>query len=550
MSTEARAEAAPRESLVARAQTFADEHWWALDVALIAVLLIVAGTLRLAFLGDIPYGVHPDEAQVGTDVHKIVDGDLWAVYTTAALGQPTGHAYFSTPIIWLLGDTAFALRLPLALVGLAAIPLLYAFVRTSFGRPEAFFAAAMLSISYWHLLYSRVAHWSISYGTVILAVLLCFMLGRNRMQRGWFLAAGGLLGLGIYTYNIYPIAVIAVFAFTGLMWLTDFRHRDDREWWLRSLAWFGAAAFVVALPMLIYLSNPNAYYWKHIENYSQVGVARSNEFGDASLAGKIELTGEQAWTFFRTYTYDADWDFVDANGIRPVFDPLTLILIAAGLMFAWRYRRDPVVIAALCCMFIIPLPAILQRGSIMRQPLAAAPFVMFIAALPIAAVWRAGMTESGRRVVAAASVSVTLLVLGIITVRDYFWTWREHPFVREIYFSEMTTASMFMDGYGDEPYFYFYSFRAPISLETRQFLAPEARGEDRSFEFSDRGASIEGIERSEEAIFVLMEGYFDLLPRLQARYPDGTTIEARRDGKLEFYAYVLQPIDRAAIAPP
>jgi 4-amino-4-deoxy-L-arabinose transferase-like glycosyltransferase len=548
MSAETLAATSSR-TLLDRARGFVDEHWWALDVALVGVLVLVAGVLRLVLLGDIPYGVHPDEAQVGTDAHKILDGDLWAVYTTAALGQPTGHAYFSTPSIWLLGDTAFALRLPLALAGLAAIPLLYAFVRTSFGRTEAFFAGAMLSVSYWHLLYSRVAHWSISYGTVILAVLLCLMLGRNTMRRSWFVAAGVLLGLGIYTYNIYPIAVVAVFVFVGIMWMIDWRHRDDRGWWLGSTVAFGAAAFVVALPMFIYLSNPDAYYWKHIDNYQEVGVAQSEDWDDASLAGKLRITGEQAWTFFRHYTYDADWDIVDANGIRPVFDPMSLVLIAAGLIFAWRHRSNRVVIAALCCMLIIPLPAITQRGSIMRQPVAAAPFVMLIAALPLAAVWRAGVEDRRARVVAFGAVTITLAILTTTTVRDYFWTWREHPFVRVIYFSEFTTASTFMDSFGDDAYFYLYSDRAPLSQETRQFLAPDAIGEDRSREFSAADASIEGIDRSREAVFVLMGPYLDLLPQIEARYPGGNAVEATRDGKLEFLAYVLPPERGVSFAP-
>lgn len=543
MTAHAGAHNAPTRALAARMRALADDHPWALDAALVGVLVLAAGILRLVLLGDIPYGVHPDEAQVGTDAHKILDGDLWAVYTTAALGQPTGHAYLTTPSIWLLGDTAFALRLPLALVGLAAIPLLYALVRTSFGRVEAFFAGAMLTVSYWHLLYSRVAHWSISYGTVILAVLLCLMLGRNKMQRRWFVAAGVLLGLGIYTYNIYPIAVVAVFVFVAIMWLIDWRHREDRRWWLASTLAFGAAAFIVALPMFMYLSNPDAYYWKHIDNYQEVGVAQSEGWADASFAGKLRLTGEQAWTFFRHYTYDADWDIVDANGIRPVFDPLSLALIAAGLVLAWRHRRNPVVIAALCAMLIIPLPAVTQRGSIMRQPVAAAPFVMLIAALPLAAVWRAGLEHAGRRVIAFAAVGIALAMITTITVRDYFWTWREHPFVREIYFSEFTSASTFMDRFGDDAYFYLYSDRAPLSQETRQFLAPDAVGEDRSREFSAADASIENIDRTRRAVFVLMWPYFDLLPQIEARYPGGEAIEAKRDGKLEFYAYILPPED-------
>jgi hypothetical protein len=106
-----------------------------------------------------------------------------------------------------------------------------------------------------------------------------------------------------------------------------------------------------------------------------------------------------------------------------------------------------------------------------------------------------------------------------------------------------------MDGFGDDAYFYFYSARAPFRLETRQFLARDAQGEDRSREFSDADGSIEGIDRSRQAVFVLLEPYFDLLPAIEARYPGGTEVEARRDGKLEFRAYVL-PADGGGVRLP
>ena len=90
-------------------------------------------------------------------------------------------------------------------------------MRVSFGRVEAAFASTLLAVSYWHLFYSRVAHWSISYGTILLAVLLCIMLGLRSGRWAWYAAAGALTGLGVYTYNVYPIAIVAVGAFLGIM---------------------------------------------------------------------------------------------------------------------------------------------------------------------------------------------------------------------------------------------------------------------------------------------------------------------------------------------
>ena len=167
-----------------RIEGYARAHPWSIDVALLALLTACAAALRLPLLGDLPYGVHGDEAQVGLDAHRVLRDGWIGVYTHAALGQPSGHAYLTAPSIWLLGDTAFALRLPLALVGVAQIPLLYLLVRLLANRLEATLAAALLTISYWQLFYSRVAHWSISYATVLLAAMLCLALAmRGGRQR-------------------------------------------------------------------------------------------------------------------------------------------------------------------------------------------------------------------------------------------------------------------------------------------------------------------------------------------------------------------------------
>lgn len=526
--------------MIATLRRHAEARPWLIDAALLLWLTASAAAIRLTLLGRIPYGVHPDEAQVGTDVHRILDGDLLGVYTHAALGQPSGHAYLSTPAIWIMGDSALSLRITLALTGVLAIPLLYLLVRVTMGRLEAFLAATLLSVSYWHLLYSRVAHWSISYGTVLLAVLLCIMLGMQQRRRAWFLAGGVLLGLGVYTYNIYPIAVVAVFAFLAIMALIKLRAADDAQWWMRSSLALAGVSFVVALPFLIYISDPDAYYWKHIDNYSEVGVARSDEFDDASAGERARLIGEQAWTFAKAYTYDAPFDVVDANGIRPVFDPLTLLLMAVGVVIAIRRRREPMIIAMLCCLVIIPLPAVLQRGSIMRQPVAAAPYVALLAALPLAAVIRGAWRRPAEvRAFAIASVTACIAMISAITVRDYFWTWRNHEWVRFIYYSQFTTASLYMRDLPDNTYVYFYNERASINLETRPFLAPNGRGQDRSREFSDRGGSIEEVDRARPVAFVLMDGYLDLLPSLRERYPGGYVRRVERDGQLEFIAYEL-----------
>ena len=159
----------------ARFQTlrgFFDKRPAALDLALGGFATLVAGLLRLIRLGDIPYGVHPDEAGIALDAVRVTHHGWIGVYSHAALGIPTLNSYLMAPGIALYGRSAFAMRIDLALVGLAAVPLTYALVRVAYARTEAFFAAMLLAVSYWHLFYSRIAHMSISYPTLPFPMIL------------------------------------------------------------------------------------------------------------------------------------------------------------------------------------------------------------------------------------------------------------------------------------------------------------------------------------------------------------------------------------------
>ncbi len=522
----------------------------ATDVALCALITAAAAALRLAMLGDIPYGVHPDEAQVGLDARRVLEEGWIGVYTHAALGQPTGHAYLTAPSVWLFGDTAFAMRLPLALVGVAAAPLLYAFTRIMLGRLEAALASSLLAVSYWHLLYSRVAHWSISYGTVVLAALLFVAIALRTRRAMWFVPAGALLGLGVYTYNVYPIALVAVAVFAALMALR-LRATPDFAWWLRGAALMFACAAIVALPFIRYLSDPDVYYWEHFDHYEGQRITQTAAYRDEDVPGKARMLAEQAWTFARSYAWDADRDPIDGTGMRPMFDPLTLLLFLAGFLMALRRWREPALLAALCCVAIIPLPAVPSTESIVRQPLAAAPFAMLLASLPLAAIVRAAARE--RPAIAVGVAAAALTMVAALTVRDYFWPWRTDRWVRFVYHQQITAASEYMRRLPDGTMVYLYSERHPYRLETRAFLAPGVPGEDRSAEWSGHDGSIEQFDRARPAAAVLLGEYTPLIEALRSRYPEGTERSHFTNGRLDFYAYELPPaadVRAPAIAPP
>jgi hypothetical protein len=158
-------------------------------------------------------------------------------------------------------------------------------------------------------------------------------------------------------------------------------------------------------------------------------------------------------------------------------------------------------------------PAVLQQGSITRQPLGVAPFAMFIAALPLASAWRAATTARPEvRVPLGAGIAAVIAVMAAITVHDYFSTWRRATLTAFVYHAEVTAASEYMRTLPPDTSVYFYSDRHPFRIETRQFLAPNIHGSDRSSEFSAFSGSITKIDRTRPVVFVLLGRYRSLAP--------------------------------------
>jgi hypothetical protein len=308
--------------------------------------------------------------------------------------------------------------------------------------------------------------------------------------------------------------------------------------------------------MLVVVADPGSVYWEHFDDYAETGFLREDRFEQAPIGEKIELAAAQAKHFAAAYTYDATFDNVDGNGLRAVFDPVTLLLLSAGLFIAIFKRANPAIIIALCCVVIIPLPAVLQRGSVMRQPVGAAPFAMLIAALPLAWAWRFGgelaaggggaplVGRAGPGALLRAGAVAIVAGIGVLTVRDYFWTWREARTTAFVYHAEVTSAALYMDSLPDDAQIYFYSHRHPFRLETIAYLAPDVAGINRSERWAvSYGGSIENIDPTRPAVFVMLDNYRRLLPHLIARYPDGRAVASIRGEMLEFTAYEV-PADR------
>src|SRR5215471_442609 len=242
---------------ITRTLQFARAHQVLLAVGGITLL---AAVLRLWHIESMPPGLHGDEGWTGLDARRVLKEGWIGPYVGSALGQPTGPEYWTALVFKLLGDGVWQLRTAMALLGIFTVPLCYYATRQAFDHRTGLFAAALLACTSWHLFYSRTGFMVISWPLAEMAVIgLTF--AAYKQEKAWLWAAAGVaLGLGVYTYNVYPLFLLAYGIFIVLLLAQNWRRL---KLLLPYVAIMGACAFIVALPLIQYVNDQKNDYRAH-----------------------------------------------------------------------------------------------------------------------------------------------------------------------------------------------------------------------------------------------------------------------------------------------
>ncbi len=255
------------------------------DFAIVVSITLAAAVLRLWDLGNLPYGLHGDEAWTGIDARRLLDHGWISPYVESALGQPTGPLYLTALLFKIFPQTTFTLRASMALFGIATIPATYLAVSTMFNRTVGAFSALLLTFMTWHLHLSRTAFMVTAWPLMEMLVLWVLWTGFRRPAWWRFALAGAFWGLGVYSYNAYvlflPIPLVGIVGS-----LAHARHTPAFSPLLRGAGLFVGAGIIAAVPMLVYIAANEATYREH---QHVVSLTDSPEWKDAAAGGKAEL---------------------------------------------------------------------------------------------------------------------------------------------------------------------------------------------------------------------------------------------------------------------
>ena len=440
-------------------------------IAIIALTLL-AGFLRLWRLDSVPPGWRDDELINSLVIsQKVLDGDL-AVYYADASGHEALYHAFNALMLGLFGPTVAGIRWLSVFLGTLTVPLTFLVGRRLFDDKVGLVAAALLTVSFWSLMYSRTGIRHIALPVFALATFYFFLRGldfdssqtsteqgRSRhavhKENKWvdFLLAGIFMGLGFYTYFASRGMPLILLAFCIYLLLFA-RDLLGRHW--RGILLTFVAAFLLALPLLVTLRQQPESEARVEELAVPLMAATEGDFGPL---------GEHILITVNMFHSDGDDEWLYNIPHRPVFGPIGAIFFWSGVLIAFWYALVPITsrinsrvkrntqyaISAAFLLFwflagISPSFISVPPGSLGHTILAQSS-VYILTALPVG--WIARRSWQWRHLTASRLAALLgILLVSAVAVRDlpdYFQKWPERGMVRFLYRADIADVAGYLN---------------------------------------------------------------------------------------------------------
>ena len=367
------------------------------------MILLVAAALRLNQLATHPPGPHYDEA-ANLILTRTIAFDGASLFPIAEnyQGRESLYFYINAPLLRLIGDNIFTMRLSSAFMNLitiaATITLGRLMVPGRRGVLIGLIAGALITVSFHQILMSRQTFRAISLPMMQALGLLCLFRGmRAKRGRYWLVAGGVLSGGALYTYmasRLFPLWL----ALAGAAFLFV-----DRQNWRRRARqgglFFGAMGLTL-LPLAVYaVQNPDIFF------------QRLTEVSDGAVSVSLS---ESAIRHLEMFFIEGDSSTRRYNILgRPYFTPLEGLFLLMGLALAARrltQKGDPITRAGYALALLAPLMVIPSVISVAGFPpshmrsLGMVPMIFIAVAAGAEAALTLGLRLASVQKVARASV--------------------------------------------------------------------------------------------------------------------------------------------------
>ncbi len=415
-----------------------------------AAILALLATMGLAAffrfyrLDAVPNEMTSDHVEKLLDAYDVSRG-IFHVFFTRNAGREAIQFYLVALAskVFGTGMSFLTLKIVTALEGLLLIPLIVMLGREMVDRETGYFAAALVAISWWHVMLSRLGLRIVLTPLIFTLLLITLVRGiRTASRRAW-VWAGFWMGVGMYAYQalrITPLVALAacILSVAGPVLKALIAHwqaRDDiflrrqiaanaigRQ--VLNLALAGLVAVAVAVPMLrVWHDYPNDL-WNRVINRTT----------SAEVPIKGDPLGVLADNYRRAllmFNVRGDVAWISSVPGEPTMDTLSAALLVLGVV-AWGMRllmrRDPADVFLVVAALIMLLPSALAIAFPIENPSTTRasgtlPVVFVLAAWPLALTverWRIAWGRLRGIMLGALFTAIVLSAAALANFSTYF----------------------------------------------------------------------------------------------------------------------------------
>ncbi len=395
----------------------------------LVALILLAWALRWVALMEAPPGWRDDDLiELYTFSKEIWESGPELYFAGASGHEPLYHT-LRAPLLAAAGLNQASARWQASVFGTLAMLLTWAVGRRLFTREVGLLSGALVAVSFWALMYSRVA---VRHIGVLPWMLLAIYWGWRVLQDAKpprLAPLGIIMGtacamLTYYAGRITPVLLAAALIFVGA----------QKGRWQRYLLAL-AAGMALAAPM----------FWAaaHIPGadarVSELAVPLT-ELRNGNLQPLLQTT----WTTLGMFHAqgDPEWLYNVAN--RPVFSYLGALIFYIGIATRLAHLTQ-----ANARMILLWLAAGIAPAFISLPPssyghtILALPAVYILTALPMKAAARRWAWT------ALPLIGITLAAVSARDLPDYFFKWSQHSMVQFLYRSDYRDLTRYLEAHPD-----------------------------------------------------------------------------------------------------
>lgn len=505
------------------------------EVALVFLIALATYLLRGVDLERTPYVLLGDEAAMGLEAVNVLEGHSNNPFATGWFANPMSFFFIQAGFMRLFGVTITAVRLPAVLASTATVVLLYAFVRTCFGRWAAILSALLYCTYHYAIHYGRIGINNIFDPLLALGVFLFLMRGLDNHKVWPVLVAGVFAGLTIYFHagaRLIPMILLVYLAYRSLVEQGFLRKNLTR------LTIFGIVALVVALPLLWFLLT---HYGEMVAPWTRKSiipsgwmVSQAKATGRSTLSVLFDQFMKAVLAF--NYSYDPTVFYQPAI---PLLQFVPSLFFVFGLAYALRSWRKHAFFL-LCLWFLMVMVfggALLENPPASYRLLLSIPPVVILVALGIERFAVSIQTALGRSPGVRLALSLGLVLICCYqSVHFYFG-----PYSHSYRFADVNTEvgnamGHYLSTLGSEYRCYFLgSPRMFWNYPTIELFAPRITGTD---VIKPITGDLSFVSADKRAVFVALPERRRELDVVFGTYPEGEIREfPGKRNQLLFIAY-------------